>query len=63
DVASEELLTTDTIWYAILVPNPVLMNPFAKKKASATNHGIWSPKAENAPAYVSVFVSTVAQDP
>lgn len=39
------------------------MNPRAKKKASAINHGIGSPKAENAAEKVSVFVSTDAPRP
>lgn len=60
---SDELPNRETNWYAILFPNPVLINPRAKKNASAISHGIGSPKAENAAAKVSVLVRTHAPSP
>ena len=46
-----------------LVPESDLDEPRAKKKASMMNHGIGSPKSENAIANVSVLVSTEASRP
>lgn len=40
-----------------------MINPRAKKKASAISHGIGSPKAENAAEKVKVLVKTEAPRP
>mmetsp|Transcript_3473 Transcript_3473/g.8636 ORF Transcript_3473/g.8636 Transcript_3473/m.8636 type:complete len:210 (+) Transcript_3473:1311-1940(+) len=45
------------------VPRPVLMKPFARKKAMAISHGISLEKAEKACANVKVLVSIVAPSP
>lgn len=60
---NDVLPNRDTNWYAIRLPNPVLMNPRAKKKASAISHGMGSAKEENAAANVSVFVRTLIPRP
>lgn len=53
----------ETKWYARRLPRPVLMNPRAKKKASAISQGMGSPKAENAAEKVRVLVRTDAPRP
>ena len=43
-----DLPNMDTMMYAMRLPRPVLMNPLARKNASAMSHGISDENALNA---------------
>jgi hypothetical protein len=45
---SVDLPNADTMMYAMRLPRPVLMNPRARKNASAMSHGISDENALNA---------------